>query len=115
MIVAVSSEGPTIEANVSPRFGRCPYFVMADTNGPAFRVVENPAALRGSGAGIQAARLLSEEKVEYVLTGECGPNAVEALTAAGIRVAAGTSGIVREAIERFVAASVADAGLEIGS
>lgn len=112
MIVAVSSEGPSIEASVCPRFGRCPYFVVADTVGPAFRVVENPAALRGSGAGIQAARLLSDEEVEYVLTGECGPNATDALAAAGIRVTPGAFGTVREAIKRFIAGSAADPGLE---
>jgi hypothetical protein len=39
--------------------------------------------------------------VEAVITGNCGPNAVQTLSAAGIELFGGQSGTVREVVERF--------------
>jgi predicted Fe-Mo cluster-binding NifX family protein len=113
MKVAVSSEGPSAESAVCPRFGRCPYFVVMDIQGDSFSALENIAASMGSGAGTQAAQLLSASGVEYVLTGDCGPKAFEALGAAGIGVALGCSGTVRQAVEGF-AEKAADNGDKTG-
>lgn len=113
MKVAVSSEGPSAESAVCPRFGRCPYFVVMDIQGDSFSVLENIAASMGSGAGTQAAQLLSANGIHYVLTGDCGPKASEALDAAGIGVTLGCSGTVRQAVERF-AEKAADNGDNTG-
>ena len=103
MKVAVTAEGPTLEAAVDPRFGRCPYFIVVSA--PDLTVVEsiaNPFQDRQGGAGIQAGKLMAERGVQAVLTGRCGPNAVEALAAAGIRIVPDCTGTVREAVEAFV-------------
>ncbi len=103
MKVAVTSSGPTLETQVDPRFGRCVYFLIVDTDTMRLEAVENPNVGLGQGAGVQSAQLLAGKKVESVLTGNCGPNAHETLTAAGIKVVLGCSGVVRDAIGRFKA------------
>jgi predicted Fe-Mo cluster-binding NifX family protein len=101
MKVAVSATGSELDAPMDERFGRCPCFVITETEGFRHDPVANPHSERGSGAGIQAARMLIERGVSIVLTGRCGPNAADTLTAAGVEVLTGYSGTVRQALERF--------------
>jgi predicted Fe-Mo cluster-binding NifX family protein len=54
-----------------------------------------------SGACIQSAQFLASKQVKTVLTGDVGPNALQALQTAGIIVYAGVSGTVKEVIERY--------------
>lgn len=103
MKVAVTAAGPQLDAQVDPRFGRCPCFVIVETNDLSFEVVENASQSLGQGAGIQAARVIAERGVQHVLTGNCGPNAHQALSAAGIGVVLGCSGSVRQVVEQFKA------------
>jgi predicted Fe-Mo cluster-binding NifX family protein len=103
MRIAITATGPDLEAKVDPRFGRCPHFLIVETEDLSFEAVENPNAALGSGAGIQSARLMAERGVKHVLTGNCGPNAHQTLSAAGIEVIVGCSGAVRDVIEQFKA------------
>jgi predicted Fe-Mo cluster-binding NifX family protein len=100
MKIAVTATSPSMNADLDPRFGRCAYFVVFDTTSKESATVPNAHA-SGSGAGIQAARLVAKLGADHVLTGSCGPNALEALSAAGIGVIEGCSGPVRAAIEDF--------------
>lgn len=101
MRVAVSATEASLDAAVDPRFGRCRYFAVVDSESMAAEFLENTAAGMGSGAGIQAARLLADRDVECVLTGDCGPNATETLSAAGIAIVLDCGGSVREAVARW--------------
>jgi len=66
----------------------------------SFEAMENTNVMRGGGAGIQSAQWMADQGVEFVLTGNCGPNAYRTLEAAGIQVVIGCSGTVREVVER---------------
>lgn len=101
MKVAVTSTGPSLDAAMDPRFGRCACFVLVETDDMGFETVDNASAAMGGGAGIQAARTVAEKGAKAVLTGSCGPNAHTALTAAGIAVYLGCGGTVRAAVERL--------------
>jgi predicted Fe-Mo cluster-binding NifX family protein len=101
MIIAISATGPSLDANVDPRFGRCTCFLVVNTEDMSFEALDNVNATRGGGAGIQSAQLMASRGVKTVLTGSCGPNAHETLTAAGIGVAVGCGGTVRSAVQRF--------------
>lgn len=101
MKIAVSSTGPSLDAPMDERFGRCPCFVIADSAGSDIDPVSNPCATQGHGAGIQAARLVAEKGVAVVLTGRCGPNASDTLAAAGVSVVIGCGGTVRDVLERY--------------
>ncbi len=101
MKIAITAGEPTLDANLDPRFGRCAYFLIVDTDTLEFEAVENPNVARGGGAGIQSAQLMAAKDVKFVLTGNCGPNAHETLSAAGVGVIIGCSGTGRDAVERF--------------
>ncbi|MCE5274244.1 MAG: NifB/NifX family molybdenum-iron cluster-binding protein [Syntrophaceae bacterium] len=101
MKIAVSSTGPSLDAQVEPRFGRCPWFLVMETDTMEFQAMENPNIALGGGAGIQAAQFVAEKGITHVLTGNCGPNAHQALSAAGITIVVGCSGVVRDMIEKF--------------
>jgi predicted Fe-Mo cluster-binding NifX family protein len=101
--IAVTSTGPTLDDTVEPRFGRCAYFLIIDSDGLDFEPMENPNIALGGGAGIQSAQLMANKGVSVVLTGNCGPNAFQTFGAAGIQVITGITGQVRKAVERFKA------------
>lgn len=110
MKVAVTTTEPSLDARVDPRFGRCPYFIVVETEDFSFEALENPNLSLGGGAGIQSAQLMAEKAVQFVLTGNCGPNAHQTLSAAGIEIIVGCSGTVREVVEQFMAGQFDAAG-----
>jgi len=101
MKVAVSATGQSLESQVDPRFGRCQYFLIIDTDTMAFEAIQNASAGAMSGAGIQAAQAIAEKGVKVLIAGNVGPNAHQVLSSAGIRIMTGASGTVREAVESF--------------
>lgn len=102
MKLCVTASGQSLDEGMDPRFGRCRYFIIVDADTLQFEAVQNPAIDVGGGAGIKAAQFVADQGVETVLTGHIGPHAYEALTAAGIKVVAGLTGItVRQAVEAF--------------
>jgi predicted Fe-Mo cluster-binding NifX family protein len=101
MKIAVTSRGPDLDSQVEPRFGRCPYFLIIETETLEFEALENPNVALGGGAGIQSAQLLANSGVQTVLTGNCGPNAFQTLGAAQIQIIVGVSGTVRQAVEQL--------------
>jgi predicted Fe-Mo cluster-binding NifX family protein len=103
MKIALSATGPKLDAEVDPRFGRCQYFIIVDPQSMDFEALDNSNAMASGGAGISTAQMISSKGVETVLTGNCGPNAYQTLSAAGVQVITGVSGSIKEAIEAFKA------------
>ncbi|OPX19166.1 MAG: dinitrogenase iron-molybdenum cofactor biosynthesis protein [Desulfobacca sp. 4484_104] len=100
--IAVSATEKSLDSPVDLRFGRAKYFVIVDPETMDWEALDNTPNINAAhGAGIQAARLVAENRVKTVLTGNCGPNAFETLQAAGIQVATNVNSTVRQAIERF--------------
>ena len=110
MNIAITAAGPSLDAKVDPRFGRCPCFLVVNTDDLDFEAVENSNVALGGGAGIQSAKLMEEKGVRFVLTGNCGPNAYQTLSAAGIGVIIGCSGTVTDVVEQFKAGQLSAAG-----
>lgn len=101
MKIAVSSSGKDLDAQIDPRFGRCSCFLIVDTEDMSYEAFGNENAALGGGAGIQSAQFIASKGAKAVITGRCGPNAVQALTGAGIKFYVGQTGTVREAIDSF--------------
>lgn len=101
MKVAVSSRGQDLNSPIDPRFGRCAYFLVVDTDDMSFKVFDNQSAALGGGAGIQSAQFVVSKGARAVITGNCGPNAVKAFSAAGTDVYLGNSGTVQEAVQKL--------------
>ncbi len=101
MLIAVTSTAPGLDAEVDPRFGRCKFFTIVDTETMTFETIDNDNINREGGAGIQAARMIADKGAKTVLTGNCGPNAHRTLGAAGIKVVIGCTGTVGQAVQAF--------------
>jgi len=106
--VAVTSEGPSLEDRVDPRFGRAAGFVIVDLESMVTEYVDNGSSqVMNQGAGIQAAENVANANAQIVLSGYVGPKAFTALTAAGIQIGQDVDGMtVREAVEKFKAGDV---------
>ncbi len=101
--IAVTSEGPSLDDQVDPRFGRAAGFVVVGLGTLESRYIENgQSQVMAQGAGIQAAELMARAGVSHVLTGFVGPKAFQALSAAGIKVGQDLEGLtIRQVLERF--------------
>ncbi len=105
MKVAVSSVGNTLSSFVDIRFGRCPYFIIVEIENnkiKGFEFVPNEAAMVGGGAGIRAAQLVATKGANAVICGNIGPNAMLALSQAGIKVYIASGMSVKDAVEKFI-------------
>ena len=106
MKVAVSSSGEDLHSLIDPRFGRCAYFVIVETDDMSFEVFDNESIALGGGAGIQSAQFICSKGAKAVITGNCGPNAVQTLSAAGVELYLGNTGTVSEVLEKYKSGSL---------
>jgi predicted Fe-Mo cluster-binding NifX family protein len=106
MKICVTSQGKTLDDQVDPRFGRCQFFIVVDTDTLDFEAVENQNAQFSGGASIQSGQLVASKGVKAVLTGNVGPNAFQTLTAGGIKIYTGLSGKIRDAVEKYKGGSL---------
>lgn len=106
--IAVTSEGPSLDDKVDPRFGRAAGFVVVDLDTMETQYIDNGRTqMLPQGAGIQAAELIARSGAGCLLTGYVGPKAFQALTAAGIQIGQNLDGLtVRQAVERFKSGQV---------
>ena len=101
MKIAISSMGRDLDASIDPRFGRCAFFVIVDTDDMSFEAFDNKNIALGGGAGIQSAQFVASKGAKVVITGNVGPNAVRTLSTAGVELVTGQTGIVRKAVEDY--------------
>jgi len=106
--VAVTSEGPAMDALIDPRFGRAAGFMLVDPQTLEFEYVENGAGqARAQGAGLQASETVVAKGAKAVLTGYVGPKAFNVLQAAGIRIAQNLENMtVRQAVEAYIKGNI---------
>jgi predicted Fe-Mo cluster-binding NifX family protein len=103
MKIAVTSTGTDLDSQIDPRFGRASYILIVDSETLDHEVLDNKENVNAlKGAGIQAARMVSDKGAEVLLTGFCGPNAFKALNAAKIGVANDAGGSVRDAVKAYL-------------
>lgn len=110
MKICVTSNGPTMDASVDPRFGRCQYFVFVDSETMEYEAMPNPSIGASSGAGIQAAQTVADKGASVVITGQVGPNAIQTLGATNISVVTGASGTISDAIEQYKSGGLQQSG-----
>lgn len=88
MRIALCAENKDLFSKMDSRFARADMFLIYDTDGDhSFEQVDNSLAKHASqGAGIQAVETLIRHNVDCIVTGECGPKALEALKSSGIKL-----------------------------
>jgi predicted Fe-Mo cluster-binding NifX family protein len=109
MKICVTSQGPDMDAEVDPRFGRARYFIIYDDEDESFESLDNEQNVNAAGgAGIQSATTIAEKDCDWVVSGHMGPKAMSVLQEADVSVAIGASGTVKDALQQF-----ADEELEV--
>ena len=102
MKVVLPTSGNSLEAPLDSRFGRASRFIVYDTDTEDFEVVDNESnSAAAHGAGIQTSGMIGKLGVNAVITGSCGPNAFQALSAAEIEVYTTDASTVADALARF--------------
>ncbi len=100
MKIAICSTGKDLNSQIDPRFGRCSCFVIVETEDMSFEAFKKENLGQG-GVGIQSASFVSSKGAKAVLTGNCGPKAMQALKAGGLEVFTGLTGTVKDAVEKY--------------
>lgn len=101
MKICVTSTGESLGSAVDPRFGRCAYFIIVDSDSMEFEVISNTSLNARGGAGIEAAQTVINKGVDVLITGDIGPNASRVFNTSNIKVIVGVSGTVRELVEKY--------------
>lgn len=111
MILYISAQTNTLDARLSARFGRAPWFIRFDTENAAWQAVENLGPSQPGGAGVATAQTLVDQGAEAAISGRFGPNAQQALNAAGIKMylAEDDHWTVAQVIARYQAGQLATA------
>jgi predicted Fe-Mo cluster-binding NifX family protein len=110
MKIAISSTGKDLESQVDARFGRCSYFLIVDIDNKEIKnvkVVENTAAAQMGGAGITAAEIVANEKVNLIITTNVGPRAFSVFGQFGIKIYQG-QGKIKDVIQDFIDGKLAE-------
>ena len=104
MKIILTTTSPSLDAEIDPRFGRGAYFIVVDIDTLDWQAQPNPGIGASGGAGTLAAQFVANQNAEAVISGDFGPNAYEALQAAGVAMYLfGTSRTASEAVNRFKA------------
>jgi predicted Fe-Mo cluster-binding NifX family protein len=101
MKIAVTAKSNNLDSEIDPRFGRCSFFLIIETDTMNFESISNESSMISGGAGIQAAQTIAKTGVKLVVTGNIGPNAFQTLSAAGIKVFTGVNGTIKLVIEKY--------------
>jgi len=103
MRIAISTTGKDLASESSSLFGRCPYYIVVETDSMVFEAFSNPAAGASGGAGVQASQFVLEQNVDAVLTGRVGPNAMKVFQQAGTTLYQTQGRSVEEELQGFMA------------
>jgi predicted Fe-Mo cluster-binding NifX family protein len=102
MKIIITATSPSIDSNIDDRFGRGAYFIVVDPDTFEWQAHANPGVNASGGAGTLASQFAANQHASSVISGDFGPNAYNALQAAGIAMYLfGSCATVKEAIERF--------------
>jgi len=101
MKICVTAKDKGIDSGIDPRFGRCAYFVIVDSESGSVNSFENTGLDAAGGAGIRAAEAVANLGAEVLLTGSVGPNAYSILSEVGIEVRVGIKDTVSAALDAY--------------
>ncbi len=104
MKIAISSTGKNLDSDIDERFGRCPYFLIAEIEDKKLissKFIGNTASAQSGGAGISAAEIVANEKVDVVITVNLGPRAFQVFSQFGIKIYQG-HGKLKNIINDFI-------------
>ena len=72
MRIVITSTGNSLESTIDPRFGRCAYFVVYDTESKSVEFLPNPNIEVEEGAGPASVQIVASRNVNKIVSGEFG-------------------------------------------
>ena len=100
MRIAIASEGRELTSRIDSRLGRAKYIIIYDTRNGDVKVLDNQEASQmTSGAGVNTAEAIVEMNVDYVVSQNFGPKALQVFKAAGVKAAVISEVTVAEAVD----------------
>jgi predicted Fe-Mo cluster-binding NifX family protein len=113
MKIYVTTTAKSLDSQINPRFGRCSYFAIIDSEIMQLETIPNKAISPASGAGIQSAQAIAGKGVTLLITGNIGSKGFQVLSAAGVEIAIGAYGTARDIIEKFKSGELRKTGAPI--
>jgi len=101
MKVLIPTNNTTIKDGICVSFGRAPHFMIVDLQSGEETFIQNEGATSGSGAGIKAAQLVVDSKVNAMITPRIGKNAADVISASGITIYKSESESVEDNLKLF--------------
>ena len=101
MRIGIPVDNNNINTSISVSFGRAPWFAILDTSFEEYTFIKNVGSESSGGAGIKAAQMLIDSKVEVLLTPRCGENAAEVLKKDNIKIYKVENLLIKESIEAY--------------
>ena len=86
MRIALPVDEKNEKTTVCMSYGRCPYFMIYDTEKNAYEYLDNGANSQTGGAGITASQMIVDAGCNVVLTPRLGENASQVLDAAEAKI-----------------------------
>jgi|LSQX01.1.fsa_nt_gb predicted Fe-Mo cluster-binding NifX family protein len=108
MKILIPVEQANMNGEVSPSFGRAPFFLVYDIEQKAEEFIKNTAADNRGGAGIAAAQLVVDSGAQVLIVPRLGENAAEVLSASNIIIKKSVSPVVKDTIRAFVNSELAN-------
>ena len=102
MKIAIPVDEKDLGTKVCVSFGCTPYYLIYDTETKESIFLDNSAATSAGGAGIKAAQIIVDNKVEALLTPRCGENAANVIKSANIKIFKTTSDSAKDNIDDFI-------------
>ncbi len=102
MIIAIPSDGQSLDTAVCVSFGRSPFYCLYDTDTQQSTFIVNTAADAAGGAGIKAAQILVDNHTNIVITIRCGENSAKVLQPADIKLFKAVDLSIADNIEAYL-------------
>lgn len=101
MKILIPTNEENIKGGICVSFGRAPFFMIVDTESNEEKFIENLGASMSGGAGIKAAQVVVDTKVDALLSPRIGKNAADVITAGSIIIYKSQSEDVMENIQLY--------------
>ncbi len=103
MKIFLTSTGKTLKDKIDPKFGRCDYVIIYDTETKEFTAKENPYKMGQSSVGISLAQMVVNSGAKIAISTNFGPNAYRVLKEGEIKMyKAEPDTIIEKAIEHYL-------------
>ena len=109
-ILITAKNKDALKSEMDSRFGRANYFAIINKMTLEVNIIGNTAAEVASGAGVKAAQLATDQKVDIVISGNFGPKAFAALQSAKIKMFLSTEEKIKKALEAYLNGDLEELG-----